>query len=72
MAVTDQLSGSSLRRRRQMPRSQPQHFSLVRFQHLEPVSLNISTLSPGAGTFPETWLNNPAIVITVSSEFSPG
>src|SRR5580693_1320617 len=30
-----------------------------------------STLSPGAGTLPETWLNNPAIVVTVSSASLP-
>src|SRR5271163_3145598 len=30
-----------------------------------------STLSPGAGTLPETWLSNPAMVVTVSSASLP-
>ncbi len=39
--MADELAGSRLRRRRQMPRPQPQHLPLIRFQHLEPVPLQI-------------------------------
>src|SRR5260370_26990894 len=46
-----ELARSRLRRGGQMPRPQPQHLPLVRFQHLKPYPSR-STLSPGALSLP--------------------